>query len=693
MWSQLPMLRLIIPLIVGIMFAEYLADGVMPQRHYIIGAGLLVMVFTFFYSIIFGFKSRWIFGILLLSFFAVYAFYITSKINDAAEQKQDEIIDSTRIYLAVIAHPFQPRERSCRGRIRVLGVGENHQLHPVSASLMLYTEPDSLLPEASAGTMILFYGSLRLVSSPANPAEFNYKDYLRKQGIYHTAFLKKGQWKLLSQRSGFNIRYIAEAIRGKLLQKLSKSGFEDGQFAVAAALLLGEDQYLDSRLRNIYASAGAMHILCVSGLHVGVIFLVMSFGFGFLKQFRLGRLILPVLLILSIWCYALITGLAPPVKRASIMISFIIVGNTLKRHKNVYNTLASSAFLMLLLDPHVIFGTGFQLSYTAVLGIISMQRPVYNLLYFKRKIPDKVWAITSVSIAAQLGTLPLVLYYFHQFPAYALLTNLMVIPISSLIIYTGIAIFILPCGTYVSYAAACLLRMFITVMDHSINLVESLPFAVIQDISIDRVMLYLLYLILIFLFSYLILKKKGLLFAGLIFTLIFSFYRLAQDRKLDKQKHLIIYSINGHSSYDVILGRKHFFYADSNLMESHSKINYSIKPNWLKLGLSEPSLFVLPAPDKCRGKRNQSGILQAGPFRVLYFSGSLPHCLPPAQKLSTDLLILRGRGPFCFDDLLKWFDPAMVIIDSSVPPWVEYPDDQKRVWAVREKGAYFITLP
>ncbi|MDT8394308.1 MAG: ComEC/Rec2 family competence protein [Bacteroidales bacterium] len=688
MWSQMPLVRLIIPVIAGILLAEYAGNKIHIPAYLIIVMGLIAVAGSFFYGLMFGYKRRWIFGLLIILFMSGYACRITKGMHGLEKKRCAEIADSTRIYIGVVEQAFQLRERSCKGIVRLIAVADSLNITEQQGMLVVYTQPDSILSTIQAGRVIIMQAGISRLKPPANPSEFDYRKYLSRKGIYHSAFLKKGQWEITGHKTAFRLRSFAEGIRKKLLKKLADNGIKDDHFGVSAALLLGQDDYLNNRLREMYASAGAMHILCVSGLHVGVIYLVLNFLLGFLRHVPAGRIMLPAVLIFSIWMYALITGLAPPVMRASIMISFIILGNMLKRHKNVYNTLAASAFLMLLFNPFVLFSAGFQLSYTAVIGIVSFQKPIYNLAYIKYKLPDKLWALTAVSIAAQLGTLPVIMYYFHQFPVYSLLTNLFVIPLSSLIIYAGLFLFLLPSLPYVTGAAATLLDSLILLMDYGISFIEALPYGVIRNISIDLVMLGGLYLIMISLALYFMRKRNTFFILGMVLIFLFSCYRTVRNYRREMQQHFFVYQVNGHSAYDVVRGRQHCFYADSILLQSEAKIEYSIRPNWLEMGLGPPRVIQMPALDEQKQYPGGCSIVPVPWLSVVVWSGRLPPCRPPKNKLKPGILILRGRCPYDFNDLLKWFDPGTIILDASVPPWVNAPEGDRRFWVVRNRGAY-----
>ncbi len=678
MWSRIPLLRLILPYSAGVLMAY--GQGLEANNYLLWIAAVPLIAGGMFYGILFSYRSRWLYGSFIILFMFLSGLFFTGKKESSRKMILSEVPAGEQMYLCTLDETFEMRARSCRGKVRVISVHDSLGWHEMHADLMLYTEQDSSLLSVPAGTYLLISADLRELRPPANPAEFNYKEYLVRKGIFHSAYLKKGQWQFSDHAAGFDLLRLADGIRQSLLAKLRANGIRGKYFGISSALLLGEDSQLDADIRDVYARAGAMHILCVSGLHVGVIFLVLNFMFGILKRIRVGKLLLPVLLMACIWSYALITGLAPPVVRASCMISFFILGNALGRHKNVYNTLAASAILMLLFDPYVLFGAGFQLSYTAVLGIISLQKPISNLLYFRYKLTNSIWSITSVSIAAQLGTFPVLLYYFHQFPLYSLLTNLIVIPLSSLIIYAGILLFMMPASSIAAEAASWIFLKLIGIMDAGVSLVDRIPYGMLEGIYTDLPMAILIGLIICCFSAFLIGKQKLFLIAGLMSVMVFSAYRLNSNYLRQGQKIFIVYSIRGHSAYDIIQGSSHTFMADSSILASEGKLDYSIKPFWLEKGLDAPQICLLP----------DTKIPNISGSRIVIWQDKFPYCHPPRERLKLDYLILRGNCPFDPEDVFQWFDPGLVIIDSSVPPWVKAPEGDRRFWDVRKQGAFVV---
>jgi len=289
------------------------------------------------------------------------------------------------------------------------------------------------------GDIIQLQASLDTIASSKNASGFDFKKFYANKGITHRANVK--DWKLLERNTGLYATILS--YREKLLIVLRQHLKTDNEYAVGAALCLGTKDYLTDELKNKFATVGAMHVLAVSGLHVGIIF---SMLFKLLNVFKTRKkhwVFLKIIITLAgIWLFAFLTGGSPSVLRAGIMFSFITVSIYIRRFKNTYNTLAAAAMLLLVYDPYLLFDVGFQLSFTAVAGIVYLHPKIYSLLYFRWKGTDYLWQITSVGIVAQIATFPIGLYYFQHLPVNFLFTGLFVVPFAFIILSLGIGLFI-----------------------------------------------------------------------------------------------------------------------------------------------------------------------------------------------------------------------------------------------------------
>lgn len=308
--------------------------------------------------------------------------------------------------------------------------------------VLLNIQKDSTRKILKVDDIIFLKPEIKKLTPPLNPHQFNYSSYLRKQGIYHQVFIQNSNYKLLDERR-YSILGIAYEIRKSIQEALKKYSFKKDQLAILNALLLGQRQEVSKELIDEYSKAGAIHILAISGLHVGIILLIFSSLLKPLERIRRGKIYKTILLIALLWMFAIIAGLSASVVRAVTMFTFVAFGMFINRKNSVMNSLILSAFFLLLIHPLFLFDVGFQLSYLAVFGIVWVQPKLAQLWKPKYKLINKLWQLLTVSIAAQFGILPLSLYYFHQFPGLFMLSNLVIIPFLGSILVGGILIIVL----------------------------------------------------------------------------------------------------------------------------------------------------------------------------------------------------------------------------------------------------------
>jgi competence protein ComEC len=453
--------------------------------------------------------------------------------------------------------------------------------------------------------------------------------------------------------------------------------FEENQvvgqeFAVAAALLLGYVEEVDSELIRDYSATGAMHILSVSGMHVGVIFLVLEMLLGFLRKFPKGMLVKTVLIIAFIWFYALLTGLSPAVMRASVMITLVVVGKAMKRQPDLLNIVAASCLFLLLYDPRLLMDVGFQLSYLAVIGIILLYKPIYDAYVTSRLLPDKVWSLVAVSLAAQLSTLPLTLYYFHQFPNYFLATNILVVPLSTLVIYTGIGLLFLGSVPFVSLLFSKALTALVGSMNLLLHFIGNLPYAVTTGIYIDTIetvgIFVLIFLIAVFLGT----KKKTYLFALMVTVLFLFSGTLGKTIQRNRGGKMIIYAARDVQGIDCINGKRGYFFLSGKAYPGHGSqwFRDNLDQTHTSMGVRE-ALWVWMRPRstpnpilKSRGVLFQEGrFIQAGRYRVAVLDRSLPREFP--IRIPVHILVITGNPVVEMRSIKDVFTPGEIIIASD----------------------------
>lgn len=410
-------------------------------------------------------------------------------------------------------------ERSIRFPVRILQEIQAAEINPSTGQIMLSiarNKKESAMPLAY-GDKLLFRNTAMEVREAYNPKQFDYKRYLAYKNIYHQAYVQPDDVRLIENGKGNNVVAWALKIRQYFVYKFSEFISDRETLDVCSALILGYRANFDAETLAAFINTGTVHVLSVSGLHVGMVFYLLNFMLRFLDKFSRGRSIRFVLILIAIWAYVLLTGMAPPILRAGVMISFLLIAGWSQRTNQNLNSLFASACCLLLLDPFMLFDMGFQLSYFAVFGLFTL----YPLLNKAFRINNR-WARTIVqavlvSVSAQLFTTPLALYYFHQFPNYFLLGNLFVMLPATGLMYVGLALAISPVSllnVYLGIGLTHLSRFLLW----GLKTIEELPFATQQGIDLSAIDVMLFLLIIVFLLLAWYVVKKQFLWCMLLTT-------------------------------------------------------------------------------------------------------------------------------------------------------------------------------
>ncbi len=433
----------------------------------------------------------------------------------------------------------------------------------VTGKIIVYFQKSGLAQGIEAGDKIVFSSALKEVQPPLNPNEFDYKSYLERKNIFYTAYLKDGAWSSVPGREQFSFYGWSQKIRKYLLDTYKESGLQESEFAMVAALVLGYDDAIDQPLMNAYSHTGTLHVLSVSGLHVGVIYLMLGYLFAFMNKNK-KLLWLKVFLILSVlWFFVLLSGFSAPAVRAALMFSLILVGKTLFENVETSNIVLVSAFVSLLYNPFWLADVGFQLSYVAVLGIIYLYPYFYNKLHFSSGILDKIWALCSVSIAAQIATLPITLYYFHQFPFLFLITNLILIPVSTVVMYGGILILAFSKIAFISKGLVWLTGLCIKFMNASALFFDQLPFCVIDNIHLTLPNMLLMYVLIVLIFAAIEYRSYRFLVSSFVLSFLMFGISFFYDLAAKDKNEVVIYNSNETAALGIFDGTNYTLLTDT----------------------------------------------------------------------------------------------------------------------------------
>lgn len=686
-WKRHPFLRALLPFAGGIVLQYYLSPGSLLSLCLLGSSGLLLWI-----SSLTGIYQRWrlqyLQGLLGLLILLALGMQCTRHRDIRHHPRWFARSDTISPLLWVrLEETPQKRTRHYRARARVLKYLSGQSWESVKGQLLLYFPIDSGQPPPAIGTHLLLKARVVPILHSGNPGGFDFRRYCLFRGITHQSFPKKEDYRILAGYRAPRLPQWLEAQRERIIDWLRYTIPGQKESGLAEALLLGYRQDLDPELIRVYSNTGAVHVIAISGMHLGLIYLMLGALLKPLQGKPKGRVIRALLLIAGLWLFSLLAGASPSVLRAAVMFTCLVLGETLQRAGSVYNTLAFSAFVLLLINPFWLWDAGFQLSYAAVISILLFQRPLYQLIYIKNKGADAAWKLSTVTLAAQVFTAAISLYHFHQFPVYFWLSNLVAVPLSSIVLIGEILL----CGLFFWPAAAQLpgqlLSFLIQVMNGFVEKVEGLPFSVWEGLQVDAAQTALL-LGLPAGIAWCLLqnRRQGLSFsAGCLLALLTL--RAFDFQQRHAQHRLVVYQVPRQTAIDLFRGRTLYAWTDSAL-----QVNAGSRRFFL-----EPARILYRAGRRYEQRLPEKGwwLLEAGTKKIwLARSAPATDSLPPAPA---DLLLLSGKkapGP----KRLPAPFYRQVIADAAVPSriiayWQQYCDSLEIPFhAVHRDGAFVMPL-
>lgn len=684
-WKEMPFLRLVIPFIAGIIVQWYLQPPIIVTAIFSACAMLTYILFQFSKRFI-QFRLYWLNGaiinLLLLLFGASLTYYA-----DTAHQPDyiGKYYRPENIIIATLQEPLSEKDKSCKALARVDFVGADTSLRRVKGAVLLYFKKDSSLLRLGYGAQIVFKKILQPIKNSGNPGAFDYVRYCSFQGIYHQVFLEPGEFAVVPQKNENLVKKFLLALQEKTLNIFREYVAGNKEKGFAEALLIGYKDDLDKGLVQAYTNTGVVHIIAISGMQLALIYGSLLIAFKPFSKFRVIRAMEPVIVISTLWLFSLMSGASASVLRAAAMLTIVVIGESFSKKKSIYNTLAASAFLLLCYDPFLLWDVGFQLSYFAVLSILIFMKPVYHLFYIQNKILDLIWQLTAVTLSAQVLTTPVSIFYFHQFPNYFLLTNLIAVPLSSLILFGEIFLFATSLIPVIAKIAGGIISKLTSLLNSFIEHMEAMPKSLWDNLQINTWQLMLLYACIIAFAIWFLQKKKNYLFIGLSALLAFVSLRSFSFWQASQQKKIIVFNVPKHQAIDFISGRNDVFKGDAILMEEGFLRNFHLKPSRVMHRVSETG----PMPDLKRGYN----LFLLGRKRVVVIDQDMPS-LEAKTKIKADLIIISKNPLLKIEDLAKIFECRQWVFDASSANWKieNWKNEAARLGLschdVAEKGAF-----
>ncbi len=592
-WHQVPVIKLLLPFVTGISLSVFYPVSIVVASCCL---GICVLFGLMCYLFVRRYTLQWLFGC-FISVGMVWTGVLMHRLHDAriAHSYAAKDTSATHWVMRIDEQPLV-KPSSVKMVCRVLGVANGlNEYRKASGKIMLYVSKQIMDSTIVYGRVLLIPVSLiHEVTGPQNPAEFNYKRYLGFHGICHQAYIGKREQLLITTKMDANpLQNWVYEVQGYVQRVLMRNINSANETAVAQALLYGYDDDIDADTVRAYSNTGTLHVLAVSGMHVGIIYLILGVFLGWLSRWKQGEIARQLIILIALWLYSLLCGLSPSILRATVMFSFIIVGNLLKTRSNVYNTLAASAFTLLCFEPNMLANVGFQLSYLAVIGIVFFQPLLYNLYTPNSFIVDEIWKITAVSLAAQLVTFPIGLLYFHQFPNCFLFSNLIIIPLTTVILYGGLMLVVIGKLGWIVWLLGQVLYGLIYFTNMLVGWVEQIPFAYVNGIHITIFQTLVLYAVIAFSTTYVLFQRKIwfqlALFSLLLFTGIWS----CQSIEHNRQQLLVVYRVNRSTAVQIVSGQKGILLLDSALLYDENKRRFHLQQHIWQQQISEQQVMPL----------------------------------------------------------------------------------------------------
>lgn len=662
--KEIPFLRIGLPLCIGIISGLYFK----PDSFFLLAVCIFIIaifITSLFYN---KYKANILFGTALtLSLIIIGALLYKNEKSSLSELGTRQTI----LFCTLKDFP-EEKANTYLLTLKLISKTDGSATLPLNGSVLVYMSKDSSVLSMLPGDKLIIRCTPLRINNRGNPYEFDYRFFMENQGIKYYAFINNNDilsHKIPRHRSPAQSALI---IRDKIIGMYEERGIKGERLALVAAITLGQKSMLEEEQKQIFIRAGVMHIMAVSGLHVIILSLFVLKLLFFMKgKYQILRILITILFL---WTFAFVTGLTPSVLRATLMFTFIQAGNLIDRKVNGVNSVLASAFVLIVIRPSVIFDAGFLLSYSAVIYIICFYQVLYLKMNTQNWLTDKLWQSAAVTIVAQAGTLPLTIMFFNRFPAYFIITNIIIVPLSSLLVITGCLIPMFYPVRFISEILAGVLDKLTGLTEYLTARASALPFSNIENIGLTAPECLLMAATL-FLFTLYILKRKTFsVVYPLSFLVIYVLYNSITDHNLRRSNEIIVYNTPGSATIGIRTGKTLNVYSDTVLipqaaLRHASTLGLRIKSNLLK---------------------NDPIILSAGDEKIMICNPSEGKdiIINPAR-----ILILRGRKGTSSDFIRTGFSPESLIITSEASAQFRIPGGlitsvTDTVHFVRKSGAY-----
>ncbi|HLT42798.1 MAG TPA: ComEC/Rec2 family competence protein [Sphingobacteriaceae bacterium] len=656
--GHVPFVRILAFFILGVICGYQLKPNL--NAYLLLQVGLLI---TFSVFLLFHFLNKWI----RFSLYAGFPFFLgIFFLGWILLWKSDPIINRShfshhkaQVLVGVVNTEPKFTDAYSRFELKVTAGYQDGNRVETTGLLLVNLKLDTINEDLKYGDVLMVPAYYYEVSPPYNPRDFNYKAFLINNNIWHSSFLEKDQFKRVDEKKGNSIVLYAVEFRQRMLQRFEEYLLDRSALSIASALVLGYRNDMDKEVVNVFTDTGTVHVLSVSGLHVGIVFVVFSALLFWMDRNPRIKFIKGLVLIVLIWFYALVTGFSPSVLRAAIMISFTLIAFHFVKDGNIYNTIAASAFMLLFYNPKFINNIGFQLSYLAVIAIIYLYPKLRDVFQIENRILSWLWNYSALSIAAQLITFPLVMFYFNNFPLYFLPANIFIIIPATFIVYLGFALLIVPHGFLASLIAQALEALIL----FSKRILESfakLPFASMNELSINGWQLLLIYCLIGSVVFAVILKRKQLIYCSIGVIVTLASLRVHQHIYTKNKTQIRFYNVNRSLAIGIFNSGEPILFTDSLFTGSK---NYQYLKGNIELEKGKVQIKTLVSSDRYSSNNVliEGNIIQVNDKRVFIYD----KILTSEGSLFVDILLIRNNMNETLESIYKNIKFKKLLIDGS----------------------------
>ncbi len=641
---QFPLAKIFI----GFLFGILLYRIIYPNSGFVF-CSLVFGLIALFVSYIYSQKNKFhkiIFGsfVFLVSLFVGISTALIHKENANPYHYTNQITDYEKVHILDLL--LVEKLKSTQKNKRYITAVKNLDSERSFGKVILNITKEATIKNLKIGSRLEVIGIVFKNKNPLNPNLFDYGKYLENQEIYAQVYTKPNQIKITNYEAGLWAGF--SNFRETIISNLEQSAISKEELNVLNALILGQQQDISPEVLKDYQYAGAVHVLSVSGLHVGFILLFITFLLKPISNSRKGSLLKLIIIILSLWSFAILAGLSPSIVRSVTMFSFLAIGVHLRRTVNIYHTLLVSMLLILLFKPSFLFDVGFQLSYLALFFILWLQPILSNIWHPKNKIIKYFWDIVTVSFAAQIGAMPLSIYYFHQFPGMFFVTNLLILPLLGIIMAVGVLAILIATFHTVPEFIAKSIALLIYLLNGIIHWIASFDVFVFRNISFSTAMFLSSYLVIILIILWIKRQTFKRLTVAFISIILMQIIFIVQKKETLNNRELIIFNYRKNTIITERIGNAVTVYSNDSILKN-------LNSNLLVQSYLVGNFCII------KEKRNIENLLYFKNKKILI----IDRCNVYLEDKKPDIVIITNSPKLNLDRLFSKWKPKQVVVDGS----------------------------